>query len=93
MSLRASGNRAINEAEAACQGLGRTVFWPVHDASLMIWSPNRACSLCHMSLDATKCNKMQHFWHFCECCMVRRMLEGVAPATPRRVIAPDKPGG
>jgi len=71
MSLRAAGNRATNDAEAARQGLGRTIFWPVHDASLMIWSPNRACSLCHMSLDATKCNKMQHFWHFCGCCMVR----------------------
>jgi len=94
MSLRASGNRAINEAEAACQGLGRTVFWPVHDASLMIWSPNRACSLCHMSLDATKCNKMQHFWHFRGCCMVRhptlevgtrsRACRAVLPLNTRR---------
>ena|GEM_PF-4950255 len=69
MSLRAAGNRATNEAEAGRQGLGRTLFWPVHDASLMIWSPNRACSLCHMSLDATKCNKTQHFWHFRGCCI------------------------
>jgi len=93
MSLRASGNRAINEAEAARQGLGAHPFLPVHDASLVMWSPKLSCSLRHMSLDAIKCNKTQHFWHFRGCCTVRRMLEGVAPATPRRVIAPDKPGG
>jgi hypothetical protein len=42
--------------------------------------------------DATKCNEMQHFGILLGCCTMQRMLEGVAPATPRRVIAPDKPG-
>ena len=77
MSLRAAGNRATNDAEAGRQGLGRTLFSRMHDASLMSWSSNRACPLAFMQRDATKCNKMQHFWHFRGCCTVRySTLEG-----------------
>jgi len=42
-----------------------------------------------MYFDSTKYNQMQHFWHFAH--VAKRILEGVAPATPRKVTAPDKP--
>ena len=85
MSLRAAGNRAANEAEAGRQGLGRAIFSRMHDASLMIWSPNRACSLAFMQRDATKCNKTQHFWHFRGCCTVRYSTLEAGGAEPRIV--------
>ncbi len=83
MSLRAAGNRATNDAEAGRQGLGRTIFSRMHDASVMSWPPNRACPLAFMQRDATKCNKMQHFWHFRGCCTVRHPTLEAGDAEPR----------